>query len=72
MAFDLQEQRWAATYQFSIKSYTMDLESIVKKMHRTYSWFLTVVTASDPAALQLTWGQTQAFALRMALGADGV
>lgn len=70
MAFDLQEKRWAAKYQFSIQSYTMDLDAIVKKMHETYSWFLTVVTASDPAVLQLKWGQTQSFALRMIPRAD--
>ena len=72
IAFDLQEKRWAATYQFSIQSHTMDLEAIVKKMHETYSWFLTLVTASDPAILQLKWGQTQSFAFRMIPPADGV
>ena len=70
MAFDLQNSRWTAKYQFTIKSYVMDLEAIVKAMNETYSWFVTIVNASDPALLQLNWGQTQSFALRIKHGAN--
>lgn len=68
IAFDTQSGAWSTACQYTVKRISIDIAIVLRQMHDTYDWLISISEFSDPSISELRWGQTSAIAMRMQLG----